>query len=239
MTLYNLLLHLGFLWHIDKRRVWWPIVVLAVVALVASTIYQFAQPTPSAVTVTISADQLASRHVETVIVQLGDEIPELVRVGDSATAVVEVAPHCVAHYESRRAGEPTWVWCEDGMTIGRVDATLARWAVTWQDGDEAYNSATWVVARAYAWPGYGGATLTITTGISTQCEGGVEYWLSDLEPLGWANVTSSFNSFGNCGEGVLYSGINYMGFGGSCTPGCIDLRDVNFDNSAESLKVRQ
>jgi len=68
--------------------------------------------------------------------------------------------------------------------------------------------ATYVLATFYADVSYGGATLQITTSISTLCA--THQYGADTMPAGWDARVSSFHSYGTC-KSHLYSQVDRQG----------------------------
>lgn len=56
--------------------------------------------------------------------------------------------------------------------------------------------ATYIIATLYVDSNYGGSSLVVTTGYSTLCTAHSYY--GNSMPTGWANVVSSFHSYGTC-----------------------------------------
>jgi len=230
----NTLLGLGALTQVIRPKRAWLLVIFGTLATLALLIYQTTTPPPSSVTVHITAAQMPqAMDVQKVIVYFQDAS----HLDDAAAGLIgaaERAPNCVAHI-TRADTEPHWVWCDNGYRWGAYDASVAGYALAWQEGQE--QSTATILARAYAWPDWGGATFTITTS-GSGCDGAAIFGIPDLGAYGWHNVTSSFASYGNCTSANLHANPFYAGAMVICAATCVDLRPLGFDNNTESFKVR-
>jgi hypothetical protein len=201
-----------------------PILALSVSWLSGCAVDTSSEPVGDAPVAPESAKQAAPRRV----------------VGGPGTS----APHCVAHVSTGAVSchasfpEAIAVATEGLIVDAPVDPKVALADPSFRNQVNALGDApdvTVVIGIEFVDANFQGATLTVTAG--SGCDGNpntLDFFLSNLVPLGFNDVISSFESFSNC-QTVLFQDIN---FGGVETQKAVSMSFVGsvFNDQASSIQ---